>query len=59
MGVNDVYKASAIFTAPDADGEMVMTFHYRTVVSNPGTNPVNEAGHIAGQLVAGMEANYY
>ena len=50
MAVNDVYKATIVFNAPNSAGEMQFSFHYRTVVVNTPLSRPDEAIDIAGNL---------
>lgn len=58
MALSDVYRASCIFTAPNADGPMVVTLHYRTVEVNTVLTPVEEAQEIADEVVDTIETLY-
>ena len=58
MALSDVYRASAVFTAPNADGPMVVTLHYRTVEVNTVLTPVEEAQEIADEVVETIESLY-
>lgn len=58
MAVNDVYKATAKFDAPDADGEMNFNIHYRTVTVNTPQGDTEEAQAIADTLVNQIALNY-
>lgn len=58
MALSDVYRASAVFTAPNANGPMVVTLHYRTVEVNTVLTPVEEAQEIADEVVETIESLY-
>ena len=58
MALNDVYRASAIFTAPEAAGEMVVTLHYQTVTVNTILSNVGEAQEISDEVEATMASIY-
>lgn len=58
MAVNDVYKATAFFTAPTAEGEMTFNVHYRTVTVNTPEGDGQEALDIADRFRAMIELNY-
>lgn len=58
MALNDVYKATYVFNAERADGEMVFNLHYRTVVPPSGLTPSEEAQEIARLSGDFLETNY-
>jgi len=58
MTVNDVYKASALFSGVSAEGLMVMTFHYRTTNGSGGAGQSGEAQHIANGVRDGIQDDY-
>lgn len=58
MSVNDVYKATVSFTAPEADGEMNFNIHYRTSTVNTPIGELEEAQDIAAQLTNAISLNY-
>lgn len=58
MALNDIYKASAIFDVGAADGDVVVTHHYRldnisTALSEPGF-----CGELASELRLAYETDY-
>jgi hypothetical protein len=58
MAVNEVYKASMIFQAPEADGDMVITSHYRTSsVVTPVSNAA-EALEIGNEVASAIVDEY-
>lgn len=58
MSVNDVYKTTAVFSAPDADGEMVFNMHHRTETVNNPISDLEEAQEIAAAFRSSLELNY-
>lgn len=58
MAVNDVYRASAIFTSPTADGEMVFTTHFRTVTVNTVISRQQEGQEIADECRDTIDSLY-
>lgn len=59
MAVNDVYKASVIFTSPNAAGEMEFNLHYRTTTVNVPISDSAEALDIAANMSAILQAEYF
>lgn len=58
MALNDVYRASAIFTHPQGDGDLVFTRHYRTTTVATVVSGVVEAQEIATEYVNNVETQY-
>lgn len=58
MSVNEIYKASVIFSAPGADGDMVYNLHYRTTEVNSPISNSAEGLEIA-QEVADITDDLY
>jgi len=56
MALNDVYKASAIFTAPKAAGPMVVTYHYRNIEENGSLTPAQECLEVATEVGETLES---
>lgn len=50
MALNDIYRASALFSAPEAAGEMVVTWHYQTTDVVTAITPVQEGQEIADEV---------
>jgi len=50
MALGDVYRASLVFTAPRADGDMVFTLHYRVDDKVSANSDQEEAQDIADRL---------
>ena len=58
MSLGDVYRASAIFEVPGADGKMVFTSHFRTEVVNTVLTDFQEAADIAIEAASTIETFY-
>lgn len=58
MAVNNVYKATYEFSAPDAAGPMNFNIHYRTVIDNTSQSAQAEAGEIAQEAVNTVLLDY-
>lgn len=58
MAVNDIYRASCIFGAVGADGDLVFTVHYRTTNVTTPISRQAEAQEIADELGGNVETVY-
>ena len=58
MAVNDLYRASVNFTAPDAEGNMQFNLHFRTTTVVTPISGQFEANDIAGTLIPIINADY-
>lgn len=58
MAVNQVYKATVVFNAAEADGEMMFNLHYRTSTVLSAVSNSAEAIEIGKEIVSWVEDNY-
>lgn len=58
MPVGDVFRASAVFTAPNAAGEMVVTFHYRLEATPVVPEGTSEAQSLANKVRGQIQTTY-
>lgn len=58
MALNDFYKASAIFSHPNASGELVITFHFELTDITTGLTETGFCNELASQLRLIVETDY-